>query len=112
MIKTLKRVQHSQKPGNAIVQTHFPHLSSLLETYFFTCLFHDIGTTPEHMEGTHLSFEYWGAIKAQTFLSQHGAHNDQADAVCEAIIRHAELGNTGMITSLGLLIQLTTSFGK
>ena len=84
----------------------------LLETYFLTCLFHDIGTTPEHMEGTHLSFEYWGAIKARAFLSEHGAPNDQADAVCEAIIRHAELGETGMITSLGLLIQLTTSFGK
>lgn len=64
------------------------------------------------MEATHLSFEYWGAIKARTFLSQHGAQSDQADAVCEAIIRHAELGDTGMITSLGLLIQLTTSFGK
>lgn len=98
--------------GNAIIQTHFPSLSPLLETYFLTCLFHDIGTTPEHMEGTRLSFEYWGAIKAKTFLNDHGADSDQADAVCEAIIRHAELGETGMITSLGLLIQLTTSFGE
>ena len=64
------------------------------------------------MEGTHLSFEYWGAIKARTFLNEHGAPSDQADAVCEAIIRHAELGEAGMITSLGLLIQLTTSFGE
>lgn len=88
------------------------HLTPLLETYLLTCLFHDIGTAPEHMEGTHLSFEYWGAIKARTFLSEHGAPSDQADAVCEAIIRHAELGEIGMITSLGLLIQLTTSFGK
>ncbi|KAF3035230.1 hypothetical protein E8E12_004868 [Didymella heteroderae] len=96
--------------GNAIVQTHFPHLTPLLETYFLTCLFHDIGTIPEHMEGTHLSFEYWGAMKARTFLTDHGAPGDQADAVCEAIIRHAELGEVGMITSLGLLIQLTTSF--
>ncbi|KAJ4316447.1 hypothetical protein N0V94_005438 [Neodidymelliopsis sp. IMI 364377] len=96
--------------GNAIVQTHFPHLTPILDTYFLTCLFHDIGTTPKHMEGTHLSFEYWGAIKARTFLGEHGAPSDQADAVCEAIIRHAELGETGMITSLGLLIQLTTSF--
>ncbi|KAJ8117882.1 hypothetical protein OPT61_g1023 [Boeremia exigua] len=53
------------------------------------------GTTPEHMEGTHLSFEYWGAIKARTFLNEHGAPNDQADAVCEAIVRHAELDNAG-----------------
>jgi cyanamide hydratase len=64
------------------------------------------------MIGTHLSFEYWGAMKARTFLSEHGAPSDQADAVCEAIIRHAELGEVGMITSLGLLIQLTTSFGE
>jgi len=98
--------------GNAIVQTHFPHLEPLLETYFLTCLFHDIGTTQEHMQGTHMSFEYWGAIKARTFLNEHGSNGDQADAVCEAIIRHAELGETGMITSLGLLIQLTTSFGE
>ncbi|KAF2630932.1 cyanamide hydratase [Macroventuria anomochaeta] len=96
--------------GNAIIQTHFPHLTPLVETYFLTCLFHDIGTTSDYMKGTHLSFEYWGAIKARMFLGEHGAPSDQADAVCEAIIRHAELGETGMITSLGLLIQLTTSF--
>lgn len=64
------------------------------------------------MSSTNLSFEYWGAIEARSFLKEHGAHSDQADAVCEAIIRHAELGETGMITSLGMLIQLTTSFGK
>jgi cyanamide hydratase len=64
------------------------------------------------MKGTHLSFEYWGAIKARSFLSEHGSPHDQADAVCEAIIRHAELGESGMITSLGLLIQLSTVFGK
>lgn len=86
-----------------MVQTHFPHLTPLLETYFLTCLFYDIGTIPEHPEGTHLSFEYWGTIKARAILND-GAPSDQADAVCEAIILHAELGKTGMITSLNLLI--------
>ena len=94
------------------MQTHFPHLLPVLETYFLTCFLHDIGTTPDHMKGTHLSFEYWGAMKARSFLSEHGSPHDQADAVCEAIIRHAELGESGMITSLGLLIQLSTVFGK
>lgn len=64
------------------------------------------------MNGTHLSFEYWGAIKARAFLLEHGAPGDQADAVYEAIIRHAELGESGMITSLASLVQLTTVLGK
>lgn len=46
------------------------------------------------------------------FLLSNGACKDQAEAVSEAIIRHADLGETGTITSLGLLIQLSTVFGK
>lgn len=64
------------------------------------------------MRGTHLSFEYWGAIQARTFLLDRGAPGDQADAVYEAIIRHAELGESGTITSLALLMQLSTVLGK
>lgn len=56
----------------------------MLETYFPVCRFHGIGTTPDYMNGTHLSTEYWGAIKTRTFLSELGAPSGQADAVCEA----------------------------
>lgn len=94
------------------MQTHFPHLSPLLETYYLTCLLHDLGTTADNMHGTHMSFEYFGAFKALNFLRDNGAPKDQAEAVSEAIIRHADLGETGTLTSLGMLIQLSTVFGK
>jgi cyanamide hydratase len=64
------------------------------------------------MHGTHMSFEYYGAFKALNFLRDNGAPTDQAEAVSEAIIRHADLGETGTLTSLGMLIQLSTVFGK
>lgn len=59
-----------------------------------------------------MSFEYYGAFKALNFLRDNGASTDQAEAVSEAIIRHADLGETGTLTSLGMLIQLSTVFGK
>jgi cyanamide hydratase family protein with HD domain len=77
-----------------------------------TCHLHDLGTTPTNMHGTHMSFEYYGAFKALNFLRDNGAPADQTEAVSEAIIRHADLGETGTLTSLGMLIQLSTVFGK
>jgi len=59
-----------------------------------------------------MSFEFYGAFKAMTFLIENGAPQDQAEAVSEAIIRHADLGETGTLTSLAMLIQLSTVFGK
>jgi hypothetical protein len=64
------------------------------------------------MHGTHMSFEYYGAFKALNFLRDTGASKDQAEAVSEAIIRHADLGETGTLSSLGMMIQLSTVFGK
>jgi cyanamide hydratase family protein with HD domain len=64
------------------------------------------------MHGTHMSFEYYGAFKALNFLRDNGAPQDQAEAVSEAIIRHADLGETGTLSSLGMMIQLSTVFGK
>lgn len=84
----------------------------MLETYYITCLLHDLGTTDENTRCTHMSFEYYGAFKALNFLRESGAEKDQAEAVSEAIIRHADLGETGTLTSLGMLIQLSTVFGK
>lgn len=59
-----------------------------------------------------MSFEFYGAYEALKFLTQNEAPKDQAEAIAEAIIRHADLGDTGTITSLGQLIQLSTVFGK
>jgi cyanamide hydratase len=64
------------------------------------------------MHGTHMSFEYYGAFKALNFLRDNGASKDQAEAVSEAIIRHADLGETGTLSSLGMMIQLSTVFGR
>ncbi|KAH7068924.1 hypothetical protein BKA63DRAFT_422007 [Paraphoma chrysanthemicola] len=107
-----KTFNHSMPIGYAIVQTHFPHLKPLLETYYLTCLLHDLGTTEEHTHGTRMSFEYYGAFKALDFLRESGAQKDQAEAISEAIIRHADLGETGTLSSLGMLIQLSTVFGE
>jgi cyanamide hydratase family protein with HD domain len=99
--------------GAAIVQKLFPQWSSFLETYFLTCMLHDIGTTDVNLHGTKMSFEYYGAFTALNFLrEQAGAPKDQAEAVAEAIVRHADIGETGNLTSLGQLIQLSTLFGE
>lgn len=60
-----------------------------------------------------MSFEYYGAFIAINFLQQQaGASKDQAESVGEAIVRHADIGETGNLTSVGQLIQLSTLFGE
>lgn len=99
--------------GAAIVKDLFPVWEPMLETYFLTCLLHDIGTTHANLYGTRMSFEYYGAFTALSFLQQQaGASKDQAESVTEAIVRHADIGETGTLTSLGQLIQLSTLFGE
>lgn len=36
---------------------------------------------------------------------------EQAESVAEAVMRHQDIGETGKITTVGLLIQLATIFG-
>jgi len=64
------------------------------------------------MPGSHMSFELYGAFKAMTFVVENGAPQDQAEAVSETIVRHADLCETGMLTSLAMLMQLITLTGK
>lgn len=59
-----------------------------------------------------MSFEFHSGIIALNLLHEFGASRSQAESVCEAIIPHADLGDTGMITNLGQLIQLSTLFGE
>ena len=58
-----------------------------------------------------MSFEFFGGILALDLIGKDlGAPQSQAEAVCEAIIRHQDLGTVGTITFLGQLIQLATIY--
>ena len=60
-----------------------------------------------------MSFEFYGGLLARDLLLNHyHAPIAQAESVAECIIRHQDIANTGTITTLGLLIQLATIFGK
>lgn len=93
-----------------MVKAHFPSFAPFTETFFLTCLLHDIGTTPTNLIATRLSFEWYGAFLSLDLLKSYSAPTSQAESVCEAITRHQDLGSTGNITSLGQLIQLATIF--
>lgn len=96
-----------------MISQHFPSFRPSLETYFLTCLLHDIGTTPENQKATQMSFEWYGGMLALDLIHKEcDAPKSQAESVCEAIIRHQDLGETGMITTVGQLIQLATIFGE
>ncbi|KIJ33773.1 hypothetical protein M422DRAFT_264231 [Sphaerobolus stellatus SS14] len=95
--------------GTAVVRKHFPTWNYDNESYYLSCLFHDIGTADDYLSTTKMSFEFKGAIIAREFLLKEGAEEDLADAVCEAIIRHQDIFVTGgNITTVGQVIQLAT----
>ncbi|KAI1841547.1 hypothetical protein JX265_013512 [Neoarthrinium moseri] len=98
--------------GYCILKHQFPEHAAKVSpsTWALTCLLHDIGTTPENLRSTLLSFEWYGGILALSLLASHHAPKPQAEAVAEAIIRHQDLGNVGKITFLGQLIQLATIY--
>ncbi|KAH0579990.1 hypothetical protein H2248_002809 [Termitomyces sp. 'cryptogamus'] len=90
--------------GVALVKSHFPSWSYDLETYYLACLLHDIGTAERFLAATKLSFEFKGAIVARDLILNVGGVEDQADSVCDAIIRHQDIFVKGYIpTSLTLL---------
>lgn len=98
------------------MQTHLTPTHALpvsAETYLLTCLLHDIGTTDTNMAATRMSFEFHGGYVALELLKKElGAPTAQAESVAEAVIRHQDLGESGKISSVGLLIQLATVFGE
>ncbi|KAL0944332.1 cyanamide hydratase [Colletotrichum truncatum] len=98
--------------GMAITTQQFPERAAAFSpvTWALTCLLHDIGTAEENLTATRMSFDIYGGIKALNALKDHGASTDQAEAVCEAIIRHQDMGVDGTITYMGQLIQLATLY--
>ncbi|KAK7682007.1 hypothetical protein QCA50_014971 [Cerrena zonata] len=95
--------------GTALVKTHFPDWEYDNETYYLACLLHDIGTADKFLSTTKMSFEFKGAIIARDLIITKGGHGDQADGVCEAIVRHQDLFvKGGNITMIGQILQLAT----
>ncbi|KAF4994314.1 hypothetical protein FGRMN_5899 [Fusarium graminum] len=98
--------------STVILRQQFPKYANNLSpsTLALSCLLHDIGTAEKNMTSTRLSFEFQGGIQALNLLGELGSSKDQAEAVCETIIRHQDLGTEGNITFLGQLIQLATIY--
>ncbi|KAI7279510.1 hypothetical protein KC345_g5326 [Hortaea werneckii] len=94
--------------GRAITLQHFPKWSYDPETLFLTALLHDIGTTDANLSSTQLSFEFKGALIALDLLASLDSELSQREAVCESIIRHQDLGDTGNITTLTAVIHFAT----
>ncbi|EGW33518.1 uncharacterized protein SPAPADRAFT_60862 [Spathaspora passalidarum NRRL Y-27907] len=92
----------------AIIKDQFPEWDLDPEVIYVTSLLHDIGTTDENMHATKLSFESYGGIISRELVLSANGNKDYADAVCEAIIRHQDLGESGYITTLGLILQIST----
>lgn len=93
----------------AIIKDQFADWTLDPEIVFVTSLLHDIGTSHENMHATKMSFETWGGILSRDLvLEQTKGNKDYADAVCEAIVRHQDLGESGYITTLGLILQIST----
>jgi cyanamide hydratase len=57
-----------------------------------------------------MSFEFYGGLLALGLLKSLSAPISQAENVAETIIRHQDLGETGMLTRIAALIQLATIF--
>lgn len=92
----------------AIIKDQFPDWDLDLGVLFSTCLLHDIGTTDKNMAATKMSFEFYGGMLAHKLISVETSDQDYAEAVSEAIIRHQDLGESGYISSLGLILQIAT----
>ncbi|KAG5653544.1 hypothetical protein H0H81_012353 [Sphagnurus paluster] len=85
--------------GVALVTTHFPEWNYDLETYYLACLLHDIGTAERYLATTKLSFEFKGAIVARDLILKVGGVEDQADSVCDAIVRHQDIFVKGYVSN-------------
>ncbi|KAG6899218.1 hypothetical protein C0993_012185 [Termitomyces sp. T159_Od127] len=102
------RVADFPLPDSEVVRK----VKNFVQTYYLACLLHDIGTAERFLATTKLSFEFKGAIIARDLILQVGGVEDQADSVCDAIIRHQDIFvKGGNITMIGQILQLATLLG-
>ncbi|KAJ7146193.1 hypothetical protein C8R44DRAFT_690505 [Mycena epipterygia] len=105
-------VNHSNRVyiyGAAIAKSHFREWVYDNETYYLACMLHDIGTAEKFLATTKMSFEFKGAIVARDLILQLGGVEDQADSICDAIVRHQDIFvKGGNITQIGQALQLAT----
>jgi cyanamide hydratase len=100
--------------GLAIGNECFPewHLTGKMqETWFCTAMLHDIGTTDENIQSTKLSYEFFAGVLALQLLQDStgaAAPREQAESVAEAIFRHQDVQDKGMVSLMTQLIQLGT----
>lgn len=92
----------------AAIKDYFPHWELDHTVLFATCLLHDIGTTDKNMKATKMSFEFYGGYVSREYIYELTKDQDFSEAVFEAIIRHQDIGDTGFITTLGMILQLST----
>lgn len=106
--------------GLAITRQCFPEFevlpgSKLEETWFLTAMLHDIGTCDEFMASSRLSYEFFAGIHAYELLQNPAvsggegtASREQTESVVEAIIRHQDVQDKGMVTLVTRLIHWGT----
>ncbi|EGV65840.1 cyanamide hydratase [Yamadazyma tenuis] len=107
-IKVLRHSLRVFQYSVAIIKDQFSDWNLDIEVLFVTCLLHDIATTDKNMEATKMSFEFYGGFLSHGLVMEHTGNQDFSEAVAEAIIRHQDLGESGYITSLGLILQIST----
>lgn len=91
------------------------------ESWYVAALLHDIGTTPEHIGATKLSYEFWAGFHALAILQDASAtgpygggeggavaSREQAESIAEAIIRHQDVQDKGFVSLLTRLIHVGT----
>lgn len=70
--------------GMAMAKQQFPDWLRSEETYFLTCMLHDIGTTSKNLRATLMSFEFYGGFLARELLvNEWHAPVEQAESVAE-----------------------------
>ncbi|ORY56809.1 cyanamide hydratase [Leucosporidium creatinivorum] len=108
---------HSQRAylyGVAIAKVQFPDWTYDPESFYLACLFHDLGAIPESIKATKLSFEFYGAFLARSWLLPDAEkasqdEKDIADSVTETVARHTNFID-GRCSTHVQLIQLGTLF--
>ena len=99
---------HSQRVfllGAAVAGAHLAGVALAPDALFAAALLHDLGTV---LGGSALSFEYAGGVRARELLRALGAPALLADSVCEAVLRHQDVGARGMLSALGAVLQAAT----